>query len=97
MKFINRFRLLFITHEEKERLTLDPCLSIGLLEVLADDKDWWVRYRVARNPNCSIRLLEKLAGDKNFIVRSCVARNPNCPEHIKNYLEVRNCMENYYA
>ena len=54
-------------------------LSEILLEVLAQDKDEYVRRHAARNPNIPVALFEILAKDKDEDVRGNVACNPNIP------------------
>jgi hypothetical protein len=49
------------------------------LEVLAGDKQGYVRGGVAQNTNCPVGLLEVLAKDKDEFVRSCVGGNQNSP------------------
>lgn len=51
--------------------------SPEMLEELAGDKDWEVRYGVAYNPNTSVEVLMKLAEDKDENVRYELARNPS--------------------
>ena len=36
----------------KLELAKDPNTSPEVLEELATDEDYWVRFRVAQNPNC---------------------------------------------
>ena len=50
--------------------------SPEMLEELAEDKDWEVRYGVAENPNTPAEVLMKLADDKDENVRYELARNP---------------------
>ncbi len=47
------------------------------LALLANDEEYWVRYRVAQNPNTSPETLERLANDNNIYVRWHVAFNHN--------------------
>jgi hypothetical protein len=65
------------------------------LILLAKDKNYNVRWRVAQNPNTPPETLALMAKDENSYVRSWVARNPNTPQYVKDYLTVRNFMENY--
>jgi HEAT repeat protein len=48
-----------------------------VLEKLATDEDWDVRWEVAQNLNTPIKTLEKLATDEDSWVRREVARNLN--------------------
>ena len=53
-----------------------------ILEKLADDKYYSVRYSVAENRNTPVEILERLANDENKQVRREVAENPNTPVDI---------------
>ena len=53
--------------------------SPEMIEELAKDKDWVVRYGVAKNPNTPVDILRKLAEDVDYGVKLEVARNPNTP------------------
>jgi|688.fasta_scaffold1562205_1 hypothetical protein len=64
-------------HEQKLKAARDPNTSPEILETLASDGNWNVRYWVARNPNTSIKILELLATDEDYIVRSWVPHHPN--------------------
>ncbi len=57
-----------------------------VLEKLATDEAWGVRYSVAHNPNTPPKALEKLANDKDIVVRRCVAYTSNTPKYIKTYI-----------
>jgi hypothetical protein len=59
------------------------------MELLAYDKDWLVRYKVAKNPNCPVHLLEKLSLENLSIVHRGVLHNPNCPQYLKDYIIMR--------
>ncbi len=65
------------------------------LTLLASDEDSVVRRIVAENPNTPPETLTLLAKDENSYVRCEVARNPNTPQYVKDYLIVRNFMDNY--
>jgi len=60
-------------------LTKNPNTPISVLELLAKDKDEYVRGEVAANPNTPISVLELLAKDKDEYVQCGVAGNPNTP------------------
>jgi hypothetical protein len=60
-----------------------------ILEVLATDKYFNVRYKVAQNPNTPPTTLEQLATDKYYPVHWNVSRNPNTPHYIRKYLKIR--------
>ena len=57
-------------------------VSPEMIEELMEDKDWEVRYGVARNPNAPVELLMKLAEDEDGDVRCSVAENPHTPVEI---------------
>ena len=78
------------------KLAKNPNTTPETLERLADDENWWVRYRVAYNPNTSPETLERLANDEDYCVRSSVANNPNTPQYIKDYLKIKKFL-NYYV
>ena len=67
----------------------NPKTPPKVLEQLATDEDWDVRWEVARNLNTSPKTLEKLATDRNSDVRRRVAGNPNTPHYIKKYLKIQ--------
>ena len=56
--------------------------SPEIIDELAEDEDWLVRYGVARNPNTPIEVIMKLAEDEDANVRYGVARNPNTPVEV---------------
>jgi hypothetical protein len=60
-----------------------------LMELLAYDKDWLVRYELAHNPNCPVHLLEKLSLENLSIAHRGVLHNPNCPQYLKDYIMMR--------
>ena len=51
----------------------------SVLEKLADDDDYSVRYGVAQNKNTPVSVLKKLANDDDYFVRNGVAENNNIP------------------
>ena len=69
-----------LSDAEKIELAENPNTSQELLSILATDKDYDVRWRVARNSNTPQESLAILATDKSFGVRCCVARNSNTPQ-----------------
>ena len=66
------------------RLAESTNCPIDTLEILAKNKDDWVRYEVACNPNCPVHILEILANDKGgmFATAAAVAEHRNCPTHV---------------
>jgi 3-methyladenine DNA glycosylase AlkC len=68
-----RIQLLF----NKCRVAENPNTPPEVLEKLANDVDYWVRYGVAENPNTPPKVLEQLATDEDYIIRCYVAKNPN--------------------
>ena len=58
---------------------MNGSLPAGLLERLAGDDDWEVRFRVAGSSSCPPEALARLAGDPDEDIRAEVARNPNTP------------------
>ncbi len=68
--------------EDVENKNLDPsnpATPVEVLEVLAKDKDRYVRAAVAENPATPVELLKVLAKDKDESVRAAVALNPATP------------------
>ena len=63
-------------------LALNPNTPVEILKVLATDKKWNVRYRVAQHPNTPVETLNVLATDEHYYVRYWVAKNPNTPVEI---------------
>ena len=63
-------------------LAINPNTPPETLALLATDKDYGVRWRVANNPNTSPETLALLTTDKDYGVRCGVARNPNATEEI---------------
>jgi hypothetical protein len=53
-----------------------------LLEEMAKDEDFRIRWITAANPNTSAYILEKLARDEDGRVRIDAAANPNTPAYI---------------
>ena len=60
-----------------------------ILERLANDEDFYVRWHVAENHNTPPETLERLANDHFYYVRLGVTRNPNTPQYIKDYLKIK--------
>jgi hypothetical protein len=65
------------------------------LDLLANDKDWFVRVVVAENPNTPPEALDRLANDVDSGVRWYVAKNPNTPQYIKTYLKIKEFLNCY--
>jgi len=61
----------------------NPNTPTKTLELLATDKEYWIRSRVALHPNASPKILQKLATDKAYLVRQYVAQNPNSNQIIE--------------
>ena len=57
----------------------NPNTPAEILEKLAADSEWGVRYMVAANPNTDPRVLSRLASDPTHYTRSRVAANPSAP------------------
>ena len=87
-KVLNKIRTFNLSYEEKIYLAKNPNTSQELLQILATDKDWGVRYRVSDNPNTSQELLQVLATDEDVHVRWEARENPNMPQEI---------LEDYYV
>ena len=51
--------------------------SPEILATLAQDEEWEVRYRVAKNPNTTLETLALLAKDEEWIVRGFTVTNSN--------------------
>ena len=47
-----------------------------MLDRLSRDKEYWVRYYVAKNPNALVEILTRLSRDKQQRVREGVDENP---------------------
>jgi len=54
-----------ITVIDKTETASDSNTSKEILEYLSKDKDWIVRFKVARNPNTPIETLKELSKDKD--------------------------------
>jgi len=63
----------------REAQARDPECPPGMLQLLAEDPNWEVRWRVASNPSCPPGVLAALAGDHHAGVRWRVAGNPASP------------------
>jgi len=66
--------------DQKIKLSENPNTPSKILETLATDKNWNVRWGVAKNPKTSSKTLESLATDENSYVRRSVGKNPNSSE-----------------
>ncbi|MGB3655932.1 MAG: hypothetical protein WBA41_32615 [Rivularia sp. (in: cyanobacteria)] len=60
-----------------EKVALHPNSDVEILEMLAEDRDYGVRYNVARNTKTPLHILEKLAEDTACDVRYGILTNPN--------------------
>ena len=58
----------------------DVNASAEVLEKLAEDSSFFVRFRVANNPNASSQTLEKLAGEFHYGINCAVAENASITE-----------------
>jgi hypothetical protein len=67
-------------------VSVNPHCPPQVLELLAQDEEWWVRESVAHHPNTPEPVLERLSQDKDQDVRWMVALNPNAPEPILEHL-----------
>lgn len=54
-----------------------PNSDVEILEILAEDIDYEVRYNVTRNAKTPLHILEKLAEDSDKAVRYTILENPN--------------------
>ena len=72
----------------------DPNTPQETLQLLATDKDDYVRYRVALNPNTSIQILQQLATDKRYSVRSYVTKHPNSNQLIERLVFMTEYQQN---
>ena len=69
-----------ITFHGDEKLAENPQTPLALLQVLAEDDAWEVRWAVAKHPQTPLALLEVLAKDEeDENVRSAVAAHPQTP------------------
>lgn len=60
-------------------LARDPETSPGMLGVLSNDENEWVRVGVAVNLSTPVDILSMLSTDTSSNVRDAVATNPHCP------------------
>ena len=67
----------------RRSVAMNPNCPIHILEILARDNDWRVRWGVAMNPNCPSNILEILSHDPEYLMRYSVAEHANCPIDIK--------------
>ena len=72
----------FLKKHGKINLLENNNASPEIIDELAEDRDWHVRYGVARNPNTPVEVIMKLAEDEDANVRYGVARNPNTPVEV---------------
>jgi hypothetical protein len=72
-----------LTIQNKFLLTENPNTPIKILEILATDEDYDVRYGVAGNPNTPANALEQLATDEYPGVRYKAAMNSSATEIVK--------------
>jgi hypothetical protein len=75
---------------QKEIAAKDPTNAPEILEQLAADEDYWIRFCVAQNPNTPPKTLELLATDEYYSIRYCVAQNPNRNEIIERLVLMTN-------
>jgi len=66
-----------LTLYQKRGVAIHRNTSPEVLDRLAIDEDWGVRYWVATNPNTPSEALERLANDDDYCVRCGAAKNPN--------------------
>ena len=66
-----------LSNAKKIELAENPNTSQELLSILATDKDYDVRWRVARNSNTPQETLAILATDEYWVVRNSATENPN--------------------
>ena len=72
----------FLKKYGKLNLLESNSTSPEMIDELVEDRDWHVRYGVARNPNTPVEVIMKLAEDEDANVRYGVARNPNTPVEV---------------
>ena len=72
--------------EDRKELAGNPNTPPETLTILARDKVWDVRWRVAYNSNTPPETLTILARDEKWRVRYEVAENPNTPPEILTIL-----------
>jgi hypothetical protein len=68
--------------DQKLLLADNPNTPPETLTILAGDKYFWVRWRVAQNPNTPPEILSILARDEDWTVRWRVERNPNATREV---------------
>jgi len=79
-----------MNYKQKVDAAKDPNTSTEILEQLATDKEYWIRFCVAQNPNTPPEALELLATDEYYSIRYCVAQNPNRNELIERLVLMTN-------
>ena len=75
-----------LSTEEKNNLAKDPNATVEILQVLAQDKNYYVRYGVSKHPNATVEILQVLAQDEDWGVRSGVSQHPNATVEILQVL-----------
>ena len=66
----------FLKKHGKLNLLESDSTSTEMIDELVEDRDWHVRYGVARNPNTPVEVIMKLTEDEDVNVRYGVANNP---------------------
>ena len=66
----------FLKKYGKLNLLESDSTSTEMIDELVEDRDWHVRYGVARNPNTPVEVIMKLTEDEDVNVRYGVADNP---------------------
>ena len=72
-----------MNYRQKLDAVSNPNTPVSVLEILATDKDYYIRQQVARNRNTPVSLLETLATDEDYYVRYRAAMNPRATELVK--------------
>ena len=71
-----------LSTEERLNLAKDPNATVEILQNLARDENYYVRYEVARHPNATVEILQGLAQDKDYYVRYGVSQHPKATVEI---------------
>jgi hypothetical protein len=71
-------------HTVRRAIASRPDLTMACIFLLMQDKDDWVRQRLARNSIVQIIVLDRLSKDAQVDVRRGVARNPRCSIKLLN-------------
>jgi hypothetical protein len=82
----NKQKLMDLSDKERGRMARNRTTHPGILAILANDPNSWVRYYVAQNPKTSQEDLTKLANDDSEAVRCMVADNPNTSPELLDLL-----------